>query len=224
MPDVVHFGYWSDPLCIWAYVAQDKLDRVLEEFGAELAVDYRICPVFGSILHRFREGSWAAAGVPGRVEATRRVAAEHGHPEVSGEVWAKACPASSWPAGAAIKAVSDLEASELAEPGSLATYQWRLRQRFFIDEVDVSLRRVQLELAEELGIDRAALCERLDDGRAMAWLWEDHVERERLGLRGSPTFVFNEGRAELYGNFPFGILHATVLELVMGMRPGASAC
>ncbi|MCB9741862.1 MAG: hypothetical protein H6741_23660 [Alphaproteobacteria bacterium] len=224
MPEQVHFSYWSDPICIWAYVAQDRLERVLAEFGDELHVHYRVVPVFGSVLERFREGSWSAKGVAGRIEATRRVAHEHGHPEVSGEVWAKACPATSWTAGAAIKAVGDLEHAGLVDEGSLALYQWRLRQRFFVDEQNIAERRVQLGLAEELDLPRGAIEERLDDGRAMAWLFEDTMERERLGLRGSPSFVFNEGRAELYGNFPFGILQATVQELVNGMRPGASAC
>ena len=49
----IAFSYWSDPLCIWAYVAQDKLDRTLREWGEKLDVSYRIVPVFGSLPWRF---------------------------------------------------------------------------------------------------------------------------------------------------------------------------
>ena len=68
------FEYWSDPLCVWAFVAQPKLDRILAESGEHLEVRHHVVPVFGSIPQRFREGSWADQGVEGRVAATRRVA------------------------------------------------------------------------------------------------------------------------------------------------------
>ncbi len=220
----IEFGYWSDPLCIWAFVAQEKLERVLAEFGEHLAVDYRVIPVFGSVPSRFASGPWRADGVPGRVTATRRIAAEHGHGEVSGRCWERDCPASSWSAGAAIRAVFAVERAGLAEPGSGALFQVRLRERFFVDEQNVSRRAVQLGLAEELGIARAPVEELLDDGRALALLWDDFCEKERLKLQGSPTFVFDGGRAMLYGNFSFGVLRSTVEELLRGAETGGSAC
>ena len=61
--DQLHFAYWSDPLCIWAYVAQDKLDSILQEWGDRLDVEYRVVPVFGSVPWRFSEGTWAAKGI-----------------------------------------------------------------------------------------------------------------------------------------------------------------
>ena len=53
---------------------------------------------------------------------------------------------------------------------------------------------------------------------------EDHAEKERLRIQGSPTYVFDGGRAMLYGNFDYGILRSTVEELVRGAGPGGSAC
>ena len=92
----IPFSYWSDPLCIWAFVAQEKLDRVLSDLGEHLDVDYRLVPVFGSLSWRFSEGPWKKAGVEGRIEETRRIAHEHGHPKVSGECWRLDMPSSSW--------------------------------------------------------------------------------------------------------------------------------
>jgi predicted DsbA family dithiol-disulfide isomerase len=117
-----------------------------------------------------------------------------------------------------------MELEGLTEAGSGAAYQYRLRQRFFVDNDNVAKKSVQLEVAEELGFPVDAVASRLDDGTALSALWEDHLEKERLMIQGSPTYVFDGGRAKLYGNFAYGILHATVEELVRGVRPGASAC
>ena len=221
MPVRLKFSYWSDPLCIWALVAQQKLDRVLDELGGQVRVDYRVVPVFGSVPWRFAQGPWAKDGVDGRVHATKKIAEQGGRTDVSGECWRRAMPASSWAPAAAIKSVFALEdRGEEAGP----TYQRALRERFFVGEANIALRRVQLEVAEELALPRAPIEQRLDDGSALAAVWEDHTEKERLRIQGSPTYVFDGGRAMLYGNFDYGILRSTVEELVRGAGPGGSAC
>lgn len=220
MSSGLRFGYWSDPLCIWALVAQWKLDRLLAELGSALRVDHRIVPVFGSVAWRFAEGPWSKEGVEGRVSATRAIAATAGRDDVSGACW-RAMPASSWAPAVAVKAVCALPDGQ----GSAGPdYLRRLRERFFVAEANIAQRSVQLELAEEMGLPIAPIEARLDDGSALAALCEDHAEKERLRLQGSPTYVFDGGRAMLYGNFDYGILKATVEELLRGAQPGGSAC
>lgn len=218
------FSHWTDPLCIWAFVAQDQLDRLLAELSSRLIVDSRIVPVFGSVSWRFARGPWASAGVEGRVRATSEIAAAHGHPEVDGSCWRNDCPSSSWAPAVAIKAVSALERAGHCDSGSTERYHSALRRRFFVECKNIARRNLQLEAAEELGIARAAIEQRLDDGSALALLWEDFQEKERLKLQGSPTYVFDDGRAILYGNFPYGVLRATVDELLRGLGPEGSAC
>lgn len=220
----IQFSYWSDPLCVWAFAAQDRLDQLIAQRGDILTIDYRVIPVFGSIPYRFRDGSWAKAGPEGRAASTRRVAAMRGHDEVTGQVWLDDPPASSWPVGMAIKAMIDLEARQEAPEGAGARYQRTLRRCFFVDNRNTARRRVQLEIAESLSLPVGLLEDMLDDGRAMALLWEDHLERERLKLQGSPTYVFDGGRAQLYGNFNTAILDATIDELVHGLEAGGSVC
>lgn len=215
------FSYWSDPLCVWALTAQTKLERVLAEAGDRLLVDYRIVPVFGSVPWRFTHGPWAKEGVEGRVAATKRIAEQAGRTDVSGECWRTAAPASSWSPAMAIKAVFALP-DVGAEVGP--TYQRALRELFFVAERNIAQRSVQLALAEEMKLPIAAIEARLDDGSALAAVCEDHAEKERLRLQGSPTYVFDGGRAMLYGNFDYGILHGTVEELLRGIGPGGSAC
>jgi predicted DsbA family dithiol-disulfide isomerase len=220
----LEFSYYSDPLCIWAFVAQPKLERILSEWGEKLEVDYRIVPVFGSVPERFERGAWAEGGPEGRRKATRRIARQQGRDDVSGEIWVKDPPASSLASGAAVKAVFALESQERAAAGSGARYLLAMRERFFVDNRNVARRKEQLGVAESLGIDVAALEEKLEDGTCLAALFEDDAAGKALGVRGSPTYVFDGGRAMLYGNFPFAILHATAEELISGAGLDASAC
>lgn len=220
----IPLGYWSDPFCIWAYAAEPQLDRILAQHGAVLDLSYRIVPVFGSMPERFRSGAWAAGGPAGRAEACRRIAWEHRGTELSGEVWLRDPPTSSWAAGAAAKAVCALEAREEIPAGRGGAYVRGLRDWFFERDRNTARRGEQLALAESLEIPRAPLEALLDDGTALALLWEDHAERERLRLQGSPTYVFDGGRAQLYGNFNYAILDATILELARGLALGGSVC
>lgn len=224
MEQRLSFSYWSDPLCVWAFVAQERLDRILAELGEQLEVNYRVVVVFGSLPWRFEHGPWSETGPTGRRQLTRDIAAQHGHPEVDGAFLVGDCPATSWSPAAAIKAVCELERLGEAAAGAGARYQHALRRRLFVENQNVARRSVQLELCEAQDLSRAAVERRLDDGSALARVWEDQNEKDRLRLQGSPTYVFDSGRAMLYGNVAYGVLHATIDELLRGLRPEGSAC
>ena len=220
----LEFIYWSDPLCVWAFVAQPKLEKILEQWGDRVAVEYRVVPVFGSVPWRFESGPWAKAGPEGRVAATQRVAAKNGREDVDGSVWLDDPPASSWASGAAVKAAFAAEAAGEVEPGKAAAYLSGLRHRFFVENGNIAKRDQQLSVAEMLSIPTACIAKRLDDGSAFASLWQDDLAKTEQRVQGSPTYSFDGGRAMLYGNFPFAILHATVEELASGIGLGATAC
>lgn len=217
--------YWSDPLCVWAFVAQPRLEAVLAHHGPRVRLRHRMVPVFGSVPGRFRPGgSWAEGGPAGKAALTRRVAAAHGHPEVTGAVWVDDPPASSWAPGAAVKAVQALEAAGTVGPGAAADYLWRVRHAFFVRNRNVARRSVLLEVAMAAGLPVGGLEAGLDDGTALAALFEDHEAKDNAGVPGSPTWVFDGGRARLYGNFDERVLHCTVDTLVAGLAAGGSAC
>lgn len=223
-PDRILFEYWSDPLCIWAFASEPRLQTLLAQKGACLTVEHRVVVVFGSVPWRFECGPWVKAGPAGRAHTTREVAARFGRDDVDGSVWVDDPPASSWAPGAAVKAAFAAEASGELPPGSGAGYQCALREAFFTRNVNIARRGAQLEVAESCGLAAAALERHLDDGSALAMVWEDQRQREEEKIQGSPTYVFDGGRALLYGNFAEGILHATVDELLEGLNPGGSAC
>lgn len=220
----VDVTYWSDPLCIWAYLAQDKLDALVNAFGSRVRIKHRVVPVFGSVPWRFAEGNWKDAGPEGRRAATVRVARRFGHEEVTGDGWVTDAPASSWTVGAAVEACAILEEVGAVPEGSAGAYGQALRHAFFVDAKNTARRTVQSEVAAAQGLCWADLETVLNDGRADAKLWEAHLERERLGIQGSPTWVFDGGRGVLYGNVSEGVLRATLDELVLGEEPGQSRC
>lgn len=216
--------YWSDPLCIWAYLAHDKIERLQARFGDEITFTFRVVPVFGSVPQRFRTGTWAAGGPEQRTRRTAEIAQEHGHTEVDGAVWRDDPPASSWAPAAVIKA-ADLLADEGVldsnVPGALAQ---ALRAAFFRDNHNVARREVQRQVVEGMSLPWTDIQALLDDGRALAALWEDHVEREACRVQGSPTWSFDDGRAMLFGNVSERVLQATVAEMLAGAAPGGSDC
>ncbi|MFK7989320.1 MAG: DsbA family protein [Sandaracinaceae bacterium] len=220
----IEFEYWSDPLCVWAFVSQPKLEHVLSAHSGHVAPRYRIVPVFGSLPARFRDGAWTKVGPKGRAEATRRVAHAHGRPEVTGQFLLDDPPASSWASGAAARAVIGMSESGEGDSDWGADYVIALRQACFVDNLNIARRHHQLAVAESLHIPRAPIERRLDDGTALAELYEDHKRRLEIGIQGSPTFVFDGGRAMLYGNVAEDVLTATVDQIVAGQMAGGSTC
>ncbi|MDH4282450.1 MAG: DsbA family protein, partial [Myxococcales bacterium] len=57
----VQISYVSDVLCIWAYIAEARLDELRKEFGASIELEYRFIPIFGATRHRIGEG-WKNRG------------------------------------------------------------------------------------------------------------------------------------------------------------------
>ena len=43
----VEITYFSDVLCVWAYVAQARIEAVKEKFGTSVRIEHRFCSVFG---------------------------------------------------------------------------------------------------------------------------------------------------------------------------------
>lgn len=215
--------YWTDPMCIWAYVAESRYDAVIERWADRIEVQHRLVPIFGSLAWRFHRGPWANGGVADRIIKTRQVAKANGFDSVSGECWSHA-PTSSWAAACAVTAVFAMEGQGDAPPRSGAKYQTALRKHFFEDNKDISRRRVQLDLADRLKLSTSSMAALLDNGEALALVWEAHHERESRQIQGSPTWELDSGRCRMYGNFHVRALHATIESLLESDCEGGTPC
>ena len=49
--------YFSDILCVWAYIAQPRLDEAEAQFGRQIDIQARFCPVFGDTARKMASSS-----------------------------------------------------------------------------------------------------------------------------------------------------------------------
>ena len=217
---VVPVAYFSDILCIWAYVAQARIDAVEEKFGDAVQLDHRFCSVFGDTARKITS-TWRDRGeYAGFNSHLREVARRFPHIEVHPEVWLKTRPSTSASAHLFLKAVQRLEQErERDQPpkSSMSLFDklsWSFRCGFFRDCRDIARWDVQCELADALGVDIEAVEKSIRAGTAFAMLAADYEDADRLRIEGSPSFILNDGRQKLYGDVGFRIIEANIQELL----------
>ncbi|MCB0221857.1 MAG: DsbA family protein [Chrysiogenetes bacterium] len=220
----VRIDYFSDILCVWAYVSQVRLDECSTRFAGRIALHEHFIPVFGDVPGKMAASWESRGGVAAYAAHVREVAARFPHVEVSERAWVENTPQSSAPAHLLVKAAQLLESDDGAQCPPSPELAWALRLAFFRDARDVSARGVLLDVAGAAGFDPAALAARLDSGEAMAALCADAELQSKHLIQGSPTLLLNEGRQKLYGNVGYRVIQANVEELIA--RPGdvASWC
>lgn len=222
MTTPILISHYSDVLCVWAYVAQVKLDELRAQFGDGVEIKHHFTPTFGCTEHRIGEGWKDKGGFDGFSKHVVQVCESFPHVEINNAVW-KACrPKSSASTHCFIKAVQLLEDEGIISGQPLEAYQgrtlceefvWRVRLAFFVEAKDVSQHDVLFDIASSLDIKSDAIEERLNNGAAIASLCRDMELKESLHIEGSPTYSLNGGRQKLYGNVGYRILEANVLEL-----------
>jgi predicted DsbA family dithiol-disulfide isomerase len=230
---MIRIHYFSDVLCIWAYVAEARLEELRRHHADQVSLDHRFVPVFGSLRTKIERGWSERGGLAGYAAHVHELAERFDQVQVHPEVWTRATPVGSSGAHAFVKAASLVAADGAidSEPresfgGRTPVEQltWQLRLAFFRDARDIARQEVQLDVARALELPVDALRERLEDGRALAALAEDYELASRQQVTGSPTYLLNEDRQRLYGNVGYRIIEANVLELLRDNTDPASWC
>jgi predicted DsbA family dithiol-disulfide isomerase len=211
----VQIDYYSDVLCIWAYVAERRLDELAGQFDSQIEIIPRYCSVFPD--------AWGKIESRGGFERfnghVTDVAARFPHVTVSDQVWLQGRPRTSASPHLFLKAVELVERSETA---TLPPYLDRLstraardiRHAFFAEAKDIGAWNVQHDIATRLGIDAEKIEQRLRSSEALAALAIDYGLAANNGIAGSPTFLMNDGRQKLFGNVGYRLLEANVQELL----------
>ena len=229
----VSIAYYSDLLCVWAYIAERRLDELRRRFAGRVAVELRFVPVFGNVSRKMAQGWEERGGIQGYADHVRTVVEDFDHVDIDPQTWTRTVPSGSWSAHMMVRAAGlliddgavDGQGVEALEGRTrLEELARRLRLAFFRDGRDIARTDVQLPLAEDLGFPVEAIRARLDDGSALATLAADHEAAATLGVTGSPTFVLNGGRQKLYGNVGYRILEVNVEELLEDNSDRACWC
>ena len=173
--------YYSDVLCIWAYVAQARVDAIRRTFPDEVRLDYRFVSVFGDTRLKLGEGWRDRDGFAGYARHVAGIARRFEHIQLDPRVWVEVQPASSLSPHLFLSAVLEWERTQLPaaverEPQIFASVMWALRRGFFAEGLDISRRGVQRDLARPFGIDLVAVDALIDEVNAS----DDDAEVTRL--------------------------------------------
>lgn len=229
----VRIAYFTDMLCVWAYIGQVRIDELKQNFSSQVSVEYRFTPIFGAPQQKVGVNWQARGGFEGYGNHVRKVCEKFPHIEVNEQTWSVCRPTSSAVCHLYAKAVENLESSGIlsaaavADLGGRSLFEelvWRIRLAFFRDARDVSHMDVLNELATDLGLPVEAIGEEIRSGRAMAELCRDNELSEEYRIEGSPTLVLNEGRQKLYGNVGYRIIEANVKEVLNNPKPEVTWC
>ncbi|MGA7656630.1 MAG: DsbA family protein [Methylocella sp.] len=226
----VQIKYFSDVLCVWAYVSQARVDAIKEKFGDAIAVEYRFCSVFGDTVQKINSSWKDKGGYEGFNAHLRQVAAKFPHVPVHPDIWLKTRPVTSASPHLFLKAAQQCgnEAAPNASrfpPNFFDRLIWAFRSAFFRDCRDISRWDVQCDIAAGLGADTGPIEERIHSGAAFAALAADYQDADKMRIEGSPSLVLNEGRQKLYGNVGFRVIEANVQGLLHAAGPeDASWC
>ena len=221
--NLISIEYFTDILCVWAYLGQVRVDELLRKYSNGLEIKYRFCPVFSNTSQKISDGWGDKDGYQGFNQHLQNLSEEWKHIELNPMVWLHARPASSIPAHIFIKAAQLLQEQGYISSEPIKQYDgrnvveeavWRLRTLFFKDALNIAERNIQLQVAADLDLPQYEIQSLIDNGEAHAALYLDDLARDKYHIQGSPTVVLNEGRQILYGNIGFRTMEANIKELM----------
>ena len=227
----IHISYFSDVLCVWAYISQIRLDELKTQLSDRIEISYNFINLFGCTKSRIGKGWSEKGGYHGFSQHVLEVCHNFPGVDINPEVWSHCRPHSSATTHLFLKAVQLLEHESIIDPKITQNKRtlfeeltWNVRCAFFRDARDISNLKILHELAESIHLPIAEIEQRMNNGAAMAALCCDMAQKEEHRLEGSPTWLLNEGRQKLFGNVGYRIIEANVMELLEKPQDEASWC
>lgn len=233
MQPTLTVSYFSDVLCVWAYVAQIKLDELQRKFGDQIRVEYRFLHLFGDVAVRIESGWGDKGGAAGYSRHVQQMAVRFDHIDIHPEIWTRNVPPTSMSCHLFLKAIQLLEKQGVVSSAPEERFGgksiveeavWRCRLGFFRDLNDIADRKYLEAMASDMALPLASIRDLIDSGAAHAALCTDFDAKDQQRVEGSPTFVLSEGRQKLYGNVGYRIIEASITELLADPGDRASWC
>ncbi|WP_158583884.1 DsbA family oxidoreductase [Salinibius halmophilus] len=215
---MLQIDYFSDVLCVWAWIAQVRNDKLQSDYGDQIALTPKFMNLFGNTEQRIAQGWQDRGGYHGFAEHVEHSVASYPDAPVNEDVWRTVQPKSSMPAHLVLAAIR-------AEFGDEASMQASkiIRHAFFVEALDISRQSVLLELVAPL-IDVDLVQQSIASGVAFAELAGDYQQAEKQRLHGSPSWLLNGGRQTLFGNVGYRVLSANCEQLLRHPNGEASWC
>lgn len=219
MSSPLDVDYYTDVLCVWAWIAQHRIDEVEKEWGDRVRIRHHCVNVFGDTLNRIGEKWSDRGGYAGFAEHVEESAAPFEFAPINPAIWRDVRPNTSATAHLVLKAA---ELAKTAEDSDRLAVT--LRKSFFVEALDIGNMQIALEIAANDGFDKADLESKIESGQAFAALTADYELARELSIKGSPSWVLNSGRQILYGNVGYRVLSANIEELLKSPMDEASWC
>ena len=218
----VRLSYYSDVLCIWAYVAQRRLEQLVQKFGSKITIETHFCSVFPDAWGQIEEKWKTRDGFDGFNRHINEIASKFPHIEVHQRLWLETRPRTSAGPHLFLKAIEIIERDRNGHESKPLPYldrlstraAWELRRAFFASAKDISDWHIHIEIAALLGVDYKLVDEKIRSSEAVAQLAADYSLSQKNSVVGSPTFILNDGRQKLFGNIGYRLLEANVQELL----------
>jgi len=171
---------YTDPMCTWCWGSEPIMRRLRTVLGDQIQIRY----VMGGLVEDFDEFYDAANDIatpadvaPHWEEASR----QHGMP-VDTTIFETDPAQSTYPASEAFTAARQ------QDTGLAHRYLRRLREAYTTQARNVNHRAVQVELADEVGLDVDDFTTALDDGTARKAFEADLARTREAGVRSFPTY------------------------------------
>ncbi|WP_101757697.1 DsbA family protein [Oceanicoccus sp. KOV_DT_Chl] len=211
--------YFSDVLCIWAWIAQRRIDELNKQFKDQINIRHHYMDIFGDVNQKITTQWQQRNTYTGFAEHVLTSAQGFETAPVNPEIWNTVRPTTSASAHLFIQAVS-IAHSEL----EAIAYARSLREAFFINAIDISQQDELVKLLEQQNLDSNAILSIIRNGQAIAALMSDYQRAKQLNLRGSPSYVMNNERQILFGNVGYRVLSANIEEILKHVSHEASWC
>ena len=222
--ETIRILYFSDVLCVWAYIAQIRLEELKSTFKGQISIDYHFTPVFGDAQRKL-ESRWRdRGGLVGYSSHVKEVASKFNHITVHPEIWTKDIPSSSTSCHLFLRAVKLLEDRGLLEQGLFEQATWAFRKAFFTDLANISDYKIQAAIGKKLKLPLKLIKTEIESGSAYADLSRDFDLVKEYNVTVSPTLIFNEGRQRLNGNVGYRVIEANIRELLHNPQGEQSWC
>ena len=211
--------YYSDILCVWAWVAQRRIDELNKQLGYKIELKYHYLDVFGDAVNKIPTQWLDRGGYQGFSDHVIESAAIYEDAPVNTNVWSKTRPKSSANPHLILKATELAYSSQHSIDLAL-----KFRQAFFVEAIDISNLEILFAIIEAAGLDSKQVNRTITDGSAMASLMHNYQQAKALGLKGSPSYIIDNGRQTLYGNVGYRVLLANIEEQLHKPASEASWC
>ena len=215
----LRIDYYSDMLCVWAWIAERRLEELKKNWGTKIHLCPHYMDVFGDVDTKIKD-SWSSKdGYSGFALHVQQAVGNFEEINIHPDLWHSIRPTTSANAHLIVKAVELEHGRDTADK-----MDSQIRKAFFADNRDISRLDCLFDLIELANLNPGVIQTRLQDGSAIAALMNDYRQAKAESIKGSPTYVLDGGRQMLFGNVGYRVIHANIEELLRKPKGEASWC